>query len=469
MPPEHHLERPAPGRSQNSRKVGCISLGCPKNQLDSEVMLGLLQQAGYTLVPEDEAEILIVNTCGFIQAAKEEAIQTTLEAAQYKQHGPCRVLIMAGCFAQRYARDLVTELPEVDLFIGLDDVPRIVEICQSLDQQTSTAPRMSAALAQGGPSVYLYDHQMPRLRFGRPHTAYVKIAEGCRYQCAFCAIPMIRGHLRSRPLDSIVHEAAALTEQGVQEIVLIAQDTTSYGLNLAGKPLIVPLLERLVSLKTTRWIRLMYAYPTSLDLPLLHLIASEPKICAYLDLPLQHIDDTILQRMRRAISEARTRRLLEQLRAEIPNLTLRTSFIVGFPGETETAFQKLEAFVRDAQFDRIGVFTYSREDGTPAYTLPDQIPSEVAAARRDRLMRMQADISLAKHQALVGATQTVLVDGVSAETPLLLESRTAGQAPEIDGVVYINEGQTAAGAFEQVLITEALPHDLVGALVEQPA
>jgi ribosomal protein S12 methylthiotransferase len=503
-------------------KVGFISLGCHKNRLDSEVMLGLLQEAGYTIVPEEEAEILVVNTCGFIQEAKEEAIQTTLEAAQYKGHGTCRFLIMAGCFSQRYVKDLVHELPEVDFFIGLDDVPHIVKICQNLERDASLSPpdpclpgkgqeespleggrgvfsppeddpstmplvlsegersgrtvlvegeqrwvcsRISDTLAQKTLSSYLYDHTVPRLRLGARHTAYVKIAEGCCYQCSFCAIPMIRGKLRSRSMDSIVHEVKLLAEQGVKEVILIAQDTTLYGVDLTGKPMIVPLLERLVAVDKIRWVRLMYAYPTSLDLPLIRLVAGEEKICTYLDLPLQHIDDTILKRMRRGITEAKTRKLIDQLRTEIPGLTLRTSFIVGFPGENDEKFHKLENFVRDAQFDRVGVFMYSYEDGTLAYDMPDQIPHEIAEARHKRLMEVQANISLKKHQEMVGTIQTVLVDGVSEETPLLLEARTEGQAPEIDGVVYINEGITEQGAFEKVQITEAFPYDLVGKIV----
>jgi ribosomal protein S12 methylthiotransferase len=276
---------------------------------------------------------------------------------------------------------------------------------------------------------------------------------------------MIRGKLRSRKLESIVSEVESLAGQGVREVVLIAQDTTSYGRDLVGKPMIVPLLERLVTIKDVQWIRLMYAYPTSLDQPLMQLIAGEKNICTYLDLPLQHIDDTILRQMRRAISESQTRTLIEQLRAEIPGLTLRTSFIVGFPGETDEAFQKLEDFIRETQFDRLGVFAYSPEEGTPAYDLPGQIPQEIAEARHKRLIEIQADISLEKHQALVGTVQTVLVDGVSEETELLLEGRTEGQAPEIDGVVYINEGDTQQGALEKVLITEVFPYDLVGKIV----
>lgn len=460
-------------------KVGFISLGCPKNRLDSEVMLGLLKEADYTIVPEEEAEILVVNTCGFIQEAKEEAIETTLAAAQYKEHGSCRFLIMAGCFSQRYVNDLVQELPEVDLFIGLDDVPRIVQICEKLARnvprlsesmqyvrkQAALHHRISDTLTQNTPSVYLYDHNAPRLPLGNKHTAYVKIAEGCRYHCSFCAIPMIRGKLRSRSIDSLVQEVTSLATQGVKEVLLIAQDTTSYGVDLTGKPMIIPLLEQLVTIDKIRWIRLMYAYPTSLNLPLMRRIAGEEKLCAYIDLPLQHIDDAVLRQMKRAITEAKTRTLIEQLRQEIPGLALRTSFIVGFPGETDAAFHKLVDFVREVQFDRLGVFTYSPEDGTLAYDMPDQIPHEVAETRQKQLMEIQAEISLKKHQAMIGTTQTVIVDGVSEETSLLLEARTEGQAPEIDGVVYINEGNTESGAFERVLITEAFPYDIVGKIV----
>ncbi len=443
--------------------VGCISLGCPKNQLDSEIMLGLLSQAGYTIAPEDEAGILIVNTCGFIQDAKEEAIQTTLEAAEYKEKGACRVLIMAGCFSQRYAHDLAREMPEVDCFIGLDDVPEIVGICRELERHQ--ADRIAERVALATPSTYLYDHTLPRFQIGPRHTVYVKIAEGCRYHCSFCAIPLIRGRLRSRPLDSIVEEVKRLGEQGAREILLIAQDTTSYGIDLTGRSRIIPLLERLVGLDAVPWIRLMYAYPTNFDRALMRLIADTNSICRYLDLPLQHIDDGLLHAMRRGVSEAETWKLTEQLRQEIPGLTLRTSLIVGFPGETDEAFQKLEDFVREVEFERLGVFTYSHEEGTAAYTLPNPVPAAVAEERRKRLMEVQEAIAHRKNQALVGTAQTVLVDGVSEETPLLLEARTEGQSPGIDGVVYINEGDTEQGAFEQVLITEAYSHDLVGKII----
>ncbi len=445
------------------KTIGFISLGCPKNQVDTEVMLGLLRQAGYEIVPEEEAEILVVNTCGFIQSAKEEAIETTLQAAHYKEHGNCRALIMAGCFSQRYAEELVQEMPEVDVFMGLDDVPNIVAICQSLEKNVED--RVAENFSPGTPSVYLYNHDMPRLRIGHAHTAYLKIAEGCRYHCSFCAIPMIRGTLRSRKLESVIQEAAILAEQGVKEIILIAQDTTSYGLDRYKKQMIVPLLEQLSQVKGIEWIRLMYAYPNSIEPSLMRFIASESTICPYLDLPLQHIDDDILKVMRRPITESETRRLIEHLRQEIPGLTLRTSLIAGFPGETEQAFQKLEDFVRDVRFERLGVFTYSHEEGTPAYDLPNQVPVEIAGERQQRLMQIQTRISLEKHQALVGTRQTVLIDGESEETPLLLEGRMQGQAPDIDGVVYINEGDTEQGQFEEVLITEAFPHDLVGKIV----
>lgn len=444
--------------------VGCISLGCPKNRLDSEIMLGLLEQAGYRIVPESEAEILIVNTCGFIQDAKEESVDTTLEAAEYKNTGACRHLIMAGCFSQRYVGELVGEMPEVDLFIGVDDVPHIVALCQKLETQKRPR-RVSPTLSRQQPSQFIYDHTLPRKHLGATHSAYLKIAEGCRYRCAFCAIPLIRGSLRSRPMDSIVAEATRLAEQGVKELLLIAQDTTSYGTDIAGTSLIVPLLEQLAAIAPLRWIRLMYAYPTNLERDLMRLIAQSENICTYLDLPLQHIDDGILKQMRRGISEAQTRALIDELRREIRGLTLRTSLIVGFPGETDREFRKLEDFVRDVEFDRVGVFTYSHEEGTPAYEMPDQVPPEIAEARRRQLMEIQAEISLKKNQRLVGTTQTVLIDGESAETELLLEGRTEGQAPEIDGAVYINEGDTTPGAFERVLITEAHPHDLVGKIV----
>ena len=448
------------------KRVGFISLGCPKNRLDTELMLGFLREAGYSVVSEESAEILVVNTCGFIQEAKEEAIETTLGAAGYKDEGRCQFLIMAGCFSQRYVQEAAWEFPEVDFFMGLDDVPHIVEICQHLEAGTARS-RISASLLPNSPSEYLYDHNTPRVQIGAPHSAYLKIAEGCRYRCAFCAIPLIRGSLRSRQMESVLEEASQLAKNGTRELLLIAQDTTSYGTDFDGKPLIVPLLERLSGIDELRWIRLMYAYPTNFDLSLMRLMAEKENICSYIDLPLQHIDDSILKAMRRGVSEQETRRLIEQLRREIPELSLRTSFIVGFPGETDEAFQKLEDFVLEARFDRLGVFTYSHEEGTPAYDLPEQVPGEIAQERQQRLMEIQQDISLQKNQALVGSVQEVLVDGVSKESDLLLEARLQGQAPDIDGVVYISEGDTRQGNFEKVRITEAFTYDLVGKIIEE--
>ena len=405
--------------------VGFISLGCPKNRLDTEVMIGFLQDAGYPIVSEELAEIVIVNTCGFIQEAKEEAIETTLEAAKYKDEGHCRFLVMAGCFSQRYVQDASQEFPEVDFFMGLDDVPNIVEICRSLESGTARS-RISATLLPNTPSEYLYDHSVPRAQIGARHSSYLKIAEGCRYRCSFCAIPLIRGSLRSRQMDSVIAEASALAESGTRELLLIAQDTTSYGMDLGGKPLIVPLLERLSEIDALRWIRLMYAYPSNLDLPLMRLMAEKENICSYIDLPLQHIDDSILKSMRRGVSESETRHLLEQLRQKIPGLTLRSSLIVGFPGETDEAFDKLENFVREAHFDRLGVFTYSHEEGTAAYELPGQVPADVAQERQQRLMEIQREMSLKKNQALLGSVQEVLIDGLSKESDLLLEGRLPG-------------------------------------------
>ncbi|PID57372.1 30S ribosomal protein S12 methylthiotransferase RimO [candidate division KSB3 bacterium] len=448
------------------KNVGVMSLGCPKNRLDTEVMLGLLHAAGYVLVPEDLAELIIVNTCGFIQEAKEEAIETTLEAARYKDTARCRFLIMAGCFSQRYVYEAAAEFPEVDFFMGVDDVPHIVSICRQLENGTASS-RISATLLANRPSQYLYDHTVPRTVLGARHSVYLKISEGCRYRCSFCAIPLIRGSLRSRSMQSVLSEASALVETGTSEILLIAQDTTSYGIDRGGTPLIVPLLQRLSDIRGLQWIRLMYAYPSNFDLPLMQLMAERENICSYIDLPLQHIDDSILHAMRRGVSEQKTRHLLEQLRREIPGLVLRSSLIVGFPGETDAVFQKLEDFVRDTRFDRLGVFAYSHEEGTPACDLPGQIPAEVAQERRQQLMRIQQEISLQKNQSLIGSVQNVLIDGVSRESDLLLEGRLQGQAPDIDGVVYITEGNTEQGRFEKVLVTEALPYDLVGKILSE--
>lgn len=442
-------------------KVGLANLGCSKNQVDAEVMLGFLAKEGFTFTPDQrEAEVIIVNTCGFIEASREESIDTLLELAQMKEEGHCRLLIAAGCLTQRYGKEMVREMPEIDAVVGTGDLPRIGEICLDLIQKKGVAKREWLS-----PPQYLYDELTPRIRFGQKHWAYVKVSEGCNKQCSFCSIPIMRGRLKSRSLDSIVQEVQQLAGAGVREINLIAQDMTSYGEDLRERGALAKLLRVLGKMEGIEWFRLFYTYPTTLTDEILEILASEPKFCNYVDLPLQHIDDDILKKMNRYGDGALIRKLIERIRFIIPNVVLRSTFVVGFPGETEEQFQRLVDFVEETQFDRLGVFSFSKEEGTPSFSLPNQLPESVKKRRQSKLLRLQSKISHQKNKRLIGTRHRVMVDGLSPETDLLLQARLEGQAPEIDGVVYINDGIASAGEFAEVEITEAHPYDLVGRVV----
>jgi ribosomal protein S12 methylthiotransferase len=430
-------------------------------------MLGGLSASGFELTPrQDEADILIVNTCGFIDRAKEESIDTLIELGVLKETGRLKLLIASGCLAQRYGKTLLDELPEVDGVIGTGEFPKIAEICRRLLSGDSNRPHLTDA------PTFLYNEKTPRIRTTPRHWAYVKVSEGCNYRCSFCAIPSFRGDLVSRPPDSVVREVEPLAKEGVREINLIAQSLTSYGWDRRDRGALVGLLKRLVRVEGIEWIRLFYTYPTDFTDPLIDLIASEEKLCKYVDLPLQHIDDRILRAMHRKGSAKEIRRLIETLRNRIPGLTLRTTFIVGFPGEDQSAFERLRSFVEEVGFDRLGVFSYSPEEGTPAFPLGDPVPAKVKAQRRDLLLKLQSKISRTKNRRKIGEVMEVRVDGLSPETELLLEGRTAGQAPEIDGVVYINDlglgPQPAPGDLVSVEITAAHDHDLVGQIVQTP-
>lgn len=442
-------------------KVSLISLGCSKNQVDSEVMLGLLKQDGFELTPDTEkAEVIIVNTCGFIDAAKEESIETLIELGKLKKKGHCQVLIAAGCLAQRYGDELLSELKELDAVVGTGDFQEIAKLCQALSKKTAKRSEPRVMVSQ---PAFLYDVATPRLRLSPRHWAYVKISEGCNYRCSFCSIPSFRGDIKSRPADSIVAEVEQLASEGVKEVNLIAQSLTSYGLDWRKKGELPKLLKRLTAVDGVRWIRLFYAYPTDLTDQLIDLIAAEDKICSYVDLPLQHIDDEILKQMRRKGDSRLIRALLEKLRSGIPQLSMRTTFIVGFPGEIEVQFQKLLDFVGEGWFNRIGVFTYSHEDGTPAYEFSDSVLPEGKNERRNRLMALQEEISLEKNQALIGTIQETMVEGRDEETQELF-GRLEGQAPEIDGVVAL-EGDARPGEFVKVEITGATEIDLAGKIL----
>lgn len=441
--------------------IGFVNLGCSKNQVDSEIMLGSLVSSGFELTGNPKAaEVVIINTCGFIEEAKQESINAIIEHGALKKEGTCRVLIASGCLAQRYQGELLKELPELDGVVGTGDIGRIAEICGTLLSSRTPVRQFWAS-----PPPYLYDELTPRLRLGKGHTAYVKIAEGCNRACAFCAIPLMRGKQRSRPVESIVAEAKRLAEEGVKEINLISQDTMHYGLDLGLRSGLVTLLRALVQIKEIRWIRPFYLYPQQVSDELIALYAGEEKITKYIDMPLQHINDRILKRMNRIGSKASMTALVEKIRTRIPGLTFRTAFIVGFPGETQAAFSELKRYVQEMAFERVAVFLYSDEEGTPAVEMTHKHARSVMADRQEELLSIQEPISRLKSRAKIGTTMEVLVEGVSEETELLGEGRHEGMAPEIDGVVYINDGTADPGTFAKVEITDASTYDLVGHIV----
>jgi ribosomal protein S12 methylthiotransferase len=451
-----------PARSAgHATTIGFVNLGCSKNQVDSEVMLGTLVSDGFQLIGDPkQAEVVIINTCGFIEEAKQESINTILEHGALKKTGACRVLIAAGCLAQRYQGDLLKELPELDGVVGTGEFGKIAEICRDL-----LAPKKRHQRVWMSKPPYLYDELAPRLRLGKQHSAYVKIAEGCNRNCAFCAIPLMRGKQRSRPIESIVAEARRLASEGVREINLISQDTMNYGVDLGVRQGLVRLLRELVKIDDLRWIRPFYLYPQQVTDELLDLYAGEEKIAKYIDMPLQHINDRMLKRMHRLGDRAAIDALVDRIRTRIPGATFRTAFIVGFPGETDAAYQELTDYVEQAAFDRVAVFLYSDEEDTSAVDLDEKVERSVMNDRRNELLRIQEGIASAQGRARIGSTIEVMVEGVSEETEWLLEGRHEGLAPEIDGVVYINDGTASPGQFVHVNITDAALYDLVGHIV----
>jgi len=452
--------------------VAVVTLGCPKNQVDSEVMQGLLAKEGFRLVEKPEqAAVLVVNTCGFIDAAKEESVDTLLELAKLKQKGRCQLLIAAGCLAQRYPDELIKEIPELDGVVGTGDFQRIAELCrEKLKPVHATAPVSFTEHV-----AFLYDAVTPRRRIGPKYSAYVKVAEGCNYRCSFCAIPSFRGDLKSRPFDSVVKEVEQLAKEGVKELNLIAQSLTSYGWdwrtgNGSPKPnkeALPQLLKRLVPIEGVEWIRLFYTYPTDFTDGLIDLLATEPKLCKYVDLPLQHINDRILKVMNRKGKRREIEQLIKRLRNSIPDLSLRTTFIVGFPGEGEAEFEELVDFVRTTGFDRIGVFTYSPEEGTAAYPLGDPVTADQKQERRQRLMDLQEKIAGERLSVMIGRKLRVLVDGPSEDGSGRLEARHQGQAPEIDGVVVIERSKKrpSPGDLVTVEVTDVEGYDLIGRVI----
>jgi len=444
--------------SQHPEKICLTSLGCSKNLVDSEVMLGILKQNQFELVAsEEDAEILIVNTCGFIGDAKEESINTILRLAQYKEAGTCRLLIVTGCLTQRYKHELAKELPEVDFFIGTGEYSKIADIIKH-----GSNKRVIAGIPE-----YVHDYDTPRILATPRYSAYVKIAEGCSNYCSYCAIPSIRGEFRSRPLNSVIKEIENLAAQGVKEVNLIAQDSTSYGMDRHDSTGLETLLKKTVEVSGIEWVRLLYLYPGRITKNLIRLMRDEEKICKYIDMPIQHINNRINKAMNRDITRAQIEDTIKLIREEIPNAALRTSLIVGFPGETEEEFEELLDFVKDTRFDRLGAFTYSKEEGTPAFKMTGQIAENVKKIRLRKIMKAQAKISGEKNRILLGTTQKVLVEGVSEETEFLLKGRSMQQAPDnIDGITYINKGSASPGDIVPVLITDAGEYDIVGEIVE---
>ncbi|HEX7313027.1 MAG TPA: 30S ribosomal protein S12 methylthiotransferase RimO [Pyrinomonadaceae bacterium] len=448
------------------KKVGFISLGCPKNLVDSEVMMGRLKQEGYELTSDAaEADTLVVNTCGFIDAAKKESIDAILEAARLKSEGKCQRLVVAGCLVERYRDELRAEMPEVDAFIGTSQINDITTVA---DARVNT--RSLPVLPLGNQTAtYLYDESTPRVLATPGHFAYVKIAEGCDRPCAFCFIPQMRGHFRSRRFGSVVAEAKQLVEQGVKELILVAQDSSRYGEDLGEADALAHLMRELCRLEGVEWVRVMYTYPTHISDAFLDVLAEEPKAVKYLDMPLQHASRNVLKLMKRGGSRESLERLIERVRARVPGIAVRTTFITGFPGETDEDFAELLTFIKNVEFDRVGVFTYSDEEGTPAFDLLDKVDAKVARERRAKLMRAQSRISLRKNRARVGEVVRVLFEGASDETDLLWQGRTETQAPEIDGCVLINDAPEGfapePGQFVNVEITEAQQYDLVGRII----
>jgi ribosomal protein S12 methylthiotransferase len=444
-------------------KVGMVSLGCPKNLVDTEVMLGTLEGRGYALTRDPaDADVIVVNTCTFIGPARQESVDTILEMAEHKKSGRCRRLVVAGCMVQSSHDELRESIPEIDAFVGLNDIERIAEAC-ALEAGARFETGRSAA-------TYLYSERSPRLLATPGHTAYLKISEGCDHTCAFCAIPSFRGVQRSRPIASIVEEARRLAAAGVVEINLIAQDTTDYGTDRKDGATAAALLRALDAVDGVRWFRVMYAYPNRVTPEFIDALAAGRRMARYLDLPLQHADAELLKAMRRGGSGDSHLRLLESLRRAVEGIALRTTLIVGFPGETEAQFRTLRSFVETARFDHLGVFTYSEEKGTPAAARADDVPAEVKEARRAEIMEVQERIALRRHRSLVGRTVEVLVEGRHEESDLLLSGRTEGMAPEIDGQVILTDTPRVLfpGEIVEARIDEAHPHDLVGAVVAAP-
>ena len=441
-----------------NKKILFISLGCDKNLVDSEVMLGILADRGFEMTDtEDDADIIIINTCCFINDAKEESINTILEMAEYKKSGPCKALIVTGCLAQRYKQEIVDEIPEVDAVIGTS---KYDEIFDAVDQALKGSHFLDVDDLDRLPSV-----PGKRILTTGGHYAHLKIAEGCDKHCTYCIIPKIRGNYRSVPMEQLLAEAASLAEQGVKELILVAQETTLYGMDLYGKKSLHILLQELAKIKGIRWIRILYCYPEEIYPELIETIKNEKKVCHYLDMPIQHASDAILKRMGRRTTKAQLKETVSLLRKEIPDIVLRTTLIAGFPGETQEQHEELMEFVDEMEFERLGVFAYSPEENTPAASMPDQIPEEVKEERRDAILELQQEIAFDKAADMVGRTLYAMIEGKVADEPAYV-ARTYADSPDIDGYVFVNTGEMLmSGDFVKVKITGSAEYDLIGELV----
>lgn len=441
-----------------NKKILFISLGCDKNLVDSEVMLGILADRGFEMTDtEDDADIIIINTCCFINDAKEESINTILEMAEYKKTGPCKALIVTGCLAQRYKQEIVDEIPEVDAVIGTS---KYDEIFDAVDQALKGSHFLDVDDLDRLPSV-----PGKRILTTGGHYAHLKIAEGCNKHCTYCIIPKIRGNYRSVPMEQLLAEAASLVEQGVKELILVAQETTLYGMDLYGKKSLHILLQELAKIKGIRWIRILYCYPEEIYPELIETIKNEKKVCHYLDMPIQHASDAILKRMGRRTTKAQLKETVSLLRKEIPDIVLRTTLIAGFPGETQEQHEELMEFVDEMEFERLGVFAYSPEENTPAASMPDQIPEEIKEERRDAILELQQEIAFDKAADMVGRTLYAMIEGKVADEPAYV-ARTYADSPDIDGYVFVNTGEMLmSGDFVKVKITGSAEYDLIGELV----
>ena len=441
-----------------NKKILFISLGCDKNLVDSEVMLGILADRGFEMTDtEDDADIIIINTCCFINDAKEESVNTILEMAEYKKNGPCRALIVTGCLAQRYKQEIVDEIPEVDAVIGTS---KYDEIFDAVEQVLKGSHFLDVDDLDRLPAV-----TGKRILTTGGHYAHLKIAEGCDKHCTYCIIPKIRGNYRSVPMEQLLAEATSLAEQGVKELILVAQETTLYGVDLYGKKSLHVLLQELAKIKGIRWIRILYCYPEEIYPELIETIKTEKKVCHYLDMPIQHASDAILKRMGRRTTKEQLKETVALLRKEIPDIVLRTTLIAGFPGETQEQHEELMEFIDEMEFERLGVFAYSPEENTPAALMPDQIPEEVKEERRDAILELQQEIAFDKAADMVGRTLYAMIEGKVADEPAYV-ARTYADSPDIDGYVFVNTGEMLmSGDFVKVKITGSAEYDLIGELV----